>query len=50
LKAPGDAGRECTPIAAPRPDQPNAEANFGRRWVLFENGKVMAVINDFWVD
>ena len=25
-------------------------ANFRRRWVLFEKGKVLEVINDFWVD
>jgi hypothetical protein len=31
-------------------DQPNATANFSRRWVCFENGKVVAVINDFWFD
>jgi hypothetical protein len=31
-------------------DQPNALANFHRRWVLFEKGKVTDVINDFWID
>jgi hypothetical protein len=31
-------------------DQPNALANFHRRWVLFEKGKVAVVINDFWID
>jgi hypothetical protein len=31
-------------------DQPNATANFCRRWVLFQNGKVVVVMNDFWVD
>jgi hypothetical protein len=31
-------------------DQRDDTANFHRRWVLFEKGKVVAVINDFWVD
>jgi hypothetical protein len=31
-------------------DQPDATANFHRRWVCFEDGNVVAVINDFWVD
>jgi hypothetical protein len=31
-------------------DQPNALANLHKRWVLFEKGKVAAVINDFWID
>jgi len=31
-------------------DQPNDLANFHRRWVLFEKGKVAVVINDFWID
>jgi hypothetical protein len=31
-------------------DQPNGLANFHRRWVLFERGRVVVVINDFWVD
>lgn len=31
-------------------DQPDATANFHRRWVCFEDGKVVVVINDFWVD
>lgn len=31
-------------------DQPDDTANFHRRWVVFEDGKVVAVINDFWVD
>jgi outer membrane protein assembly factor BamE (lipoprotein component of BamABCDE complex) len=25
-------------------------ANYKRRWVVFNNGKVVNVINDFWVD
>jgi outer membrane protein assembly factor BamE (lipoprotein component of BamABCDE complex) len=25
-------------------------ANYKRRWVVFNNGRVVAVINDFWVD
>jgi hypothetical protein len=25
-------------------------ANFWRRWVLFDKGKVVDVINDFWID
>ncbi len=31
-------------------DQPNALANFHRRWLLFEKGMVAVVINDFWID
>jgi hypothetical protein len=31
-------------------NQPNATANFARRWLHFENGKVVTVINDFWID
>ncbi len=31
-------------------DQPDLTANFWRRWVLFENGKVTWIANDFWVD
>jgi outer membrane protein assembly factor BamE (lipoprotein component of BamABCDE complex) len=31
-------------------DRPDPTANFHRRWVVFENGKVVAVINDFWYD
>jgi hypothetical protein len=31
-------------------DRPDDTANYWRRWVLFENGKVVAVINDFWLD
>jgi hypothetical protein len=31
-------------------DQPDPTANFWRRWVLFENGKVTWIANDFWVD
>jgi hypothetical protein len=31
-------------------DQPDVTANFYRRWVLFENGKVVTIINDFWID
>jgi hypothetical protein len=31
-------------------DQPNALANFHRRWLLFEKGKVADVINEFWID
>jgi hypothetical protein len=30
--------------------QPNDTANFWRRWVHFKNGKVVEIINDFWVD
>jgi hypothetical protein len=31
-------------------DRPDPTANFWRRWVFFKNGKVVTVINDFWVD
>jgi hypothetical protein len=31
-------------------DRPEKTANFHRRWVLFEYGKVVEVINDFWID
>jgi hypothetical protein len=31
-------------------DQHDYTANYWRRWVLFENGKVVDVINDFWLD
>jgi hypothetical protein len=31
-------------------DQRDDTANFHRRWVYFENGKVVEIINDFWVD
>jgi hypothetical protein len=31
-------------------DRKDYTANYWRRWVLFENGKVVLVINDFWVD
>lgn len=31
-------------------DQPNATANFWRRWVLFENGNATTIINDYWYD
>jgi hypothetical protein len=31
-------------------DRPGTTANFWRRWVFFKNGKVVRVINDFWVD
>jgi hypothetical protein len=31
-------------------DRPDQEGNYWRRSVLFENGKVVNVINDFWVD
>jgi hypothetical protein len=31
-------------------DQRDDTANFHRRWVFFEKGKVVTVINDFWVD
>jgi hypothetical protein len=31
-------------------DQPSATANYHRRWVQFEGDKVIAVINDFWID
>jgi hypothetical protein len=31
-------------------DQPNDTANFHRRWVYFEDGKVVDIINDFWID
>jgi hypothetical protein len=31
-------------------DQPDATANFHRRRVLFDHGKVVMVVNDFWVD
>jgi hypothetical protein len=31
-------------------DRPDKTANYWRRWVVFENGKVVMVINDFWFD
>jgi hypothetical protein len=31
-------------------DRPDYTANYWRRWVYFDNGKVVEVINDFWVD
>jgi hypothetical protein len=31
-------------------DRRDYTANFWRRWVLFENGKVVVVVSDFWVD
>ncbi len=31
-------------------DRQDDTANYWRRWVLFENGKVVLVINDFWFD
>jgi len=31
-------------------DQPNDLANFHRRWVEFEKGKVSVIIKDFWID
>jgi hypothetical protein len=31
-------------------DQFNYTANFWRRWLHFQNGKVLVVIDDFWVD
>ena len=31
-------------------DQPHGTANFHRRWVYFEDGKVCQVFNDFWID
>jgi hypothetical protein len=31
-------------------DRRDYTANYWRRWVLFENGKVVVVVNDFWVD
>jgi hypothetical protein len=31
-------------------DRLDETANYHRRWVVFENGKVVVVINDFWVD
>jgi hypothetical protein len=30
--------------------QAHATANFWRRWILIEGGKVTAVFNDFWID
>jgi hypothetical protein len=29
---------------------PNDTANYWRRWVLFEKGKVVSIISDFWFD
>lgn len=29
---------------------PDETSNDYRRWVLFENGKVSAILNDFWWD
>jgi hypothetical protein len=31
-------------------DRQDESANFWRRWVYLENGKVVSVVNDFWVD
>jgi hypothetical protein len=31
-------------------DRPDYTGNYWRRWVYFENGKVVEVINDFWLD
>ena len=31
-------------------DRPGTTSNFWRRWVFFKNGKVVRVVNDFWVD
>jgi hypothetical protein len=31
-------------------DQKTVEDNFWRRWVVFDNGRVVEVINDFWID
>ena len=31
-------------------DRPDPTSNFWRRWVFLKNGKVVTVINDFWVD
>jgi hypothetical protein len=31
-------------------DRPDCTANYWRRWVHFENGKVITVFNDFWLD
>jgi hypothetical protein len=31
-------------------DRLDETTNYHRRWVYFENGKVVTVINDFWVD
>jgi hypothetical protein len=31
-------------------DRPDPTSNFWRRWVFFKNGKVVTVINDFWVE
>lgn len=31
-------------------DQFNGTANFWRRWLLFQKGKVLVVIDDFWED
>jgi hypothetical protein len=31
-------------------DRADKTANFWRRWVVFEKGSVVEVINDFWVD
>jgi hypothetical protein len=31
-------------------DRPDVTFNYWRRWVIFENGKIVNVINDFWFD
>jgi hypothetical protein len=31
-------------------DQKTGEDNFWRRWVVFDKGRVVEVINDFWMD
>ena len=31
-------------------DQPNATANFWRRWVHFHDDKTTMIINDYWYD
>jgi hypothetical protein len=31
-------------------DQPNATANYWRRWVHFHDGKATSIISDYWYD